>query len=44
MANQFDPANAPSTEPTEFTVGDYVQWKRVDFSVIIRLHLTPFNT
>tara|TARA_R100000951_G_scaffold53080_1_gene44749 strand:+ start:28 stop:612 length:585 start_codon:yes stop_codon:yes gene_type:complete len=31
MANQFDPANAPSTEPTEFTVGDYVQWKRVDF-------------
>lgn len=31
MANQFDPANAPTTEPTEFTVGDYVQWKRVDF-------------
>ena len=31
MANLFDPANAPLTEPESFTVGDYVQWKRTDF-------------
>ncbi len=31
MANLFDPANAPTTEPESFTVGDYVQWKRTDF-------------
>ena len=31
MANLFDPANAPATEPDSFTVGDYVQWKRTDF-------------
>jgi len=31
MANLFDPANAPLTEPENFTVGDYVQWKRTDF-------------
>ena len=31
MANLFDAANAPLTEPDEFTVGDFVQWKRSDF-------------
>ena len=31
MANLFDAANAPLTEPDEFTVGDFVQWKRTDF-------------
>jgi hypothetical protein len=31
MANLFDPANAPTVEPEDFTVGDYVQWKRTDF-------------
>ena len=31
MTNLFDPANAPTTEPEEFTVGDFVQWKRTDF-------------
>jgi hypothetical protein len=31
MANLFDSANAPITEPEEFTVGDFVQWKRTDF-------------
>jgi len=31
MANLFDVANAPTTEPESFTVGDYVQWKRTDF-------------
>lgn len=30
MANLFDAANAPTTEPTQFTVGDFVQWKRTD--------------
>ena len=30
MANLFDAANAPSTEPDEFVVGDFVQWKRSD--------------
>ena len=31
MANLFDAANAPTTEPEEFVVGDFVQWKRTDF-------------
>ena len=30
MANLFDSANAPTVEPEEFTVGDFVQWKRTD--------------
>lgn len=30
MANLFDAANAPTTEPTEVVVGDYIQWKRTD--------------
>ena len=32
MANLFDAANAPTTEPTDFVVGDFVQWKRTDLS------------
>lgn len=32
MANLFDAANAPTTEPAEFVVGDFVQWKRTDLS------------
>ena len=32
MANLFDAANAPSTEPDEFVVGDFVQWKRSDLN------------
>lgn len=31
MANLFDAANALTTEPEEFVVGDFVQWKRTDF-------------
>lgn len=31
MANLFDSANAPTVEPEEFVVGDFVQWKRTDF-------------
>ena len=31
MANLFDSANAPTEEPEEFVVGDFVQWKRTDF-------------
>lgn len=30
MANLFDAANSPTTEPTEIVVGDYIQWRRVD--------------
>lgn len=30
MANLFDAANAPSTEPASFVAGDFVQWKRDD--------------
>ena len=30
MANLFDVANAPTTEPERFTIGDFVQWKRED--------------
>ena len=30
MANLFDVANAPTTEPEKFTIGDFVQWKRED--------------
>ena len=30
MANLFDAANAPETEPDEFVIGDFVQWKRSD--------------
>jgi len=32
MANLFDAANAPEGEPTEIVVGDFLQWKRSDFS------------
>jgi hypothetical protein len=32
MANLFDAANAPTTEPAGFVVGDFVQWKRTDLS------------
>jgi hypothetical protein len=31
MTNLFDSANAPTEEPEEFVVGDFVQWKRTDF-------------
>lgn len=34
MANIFDIANAPTTEPETFTVGDFGQWKRPDLSAI----------
>lgn len=30
MANLFDVANAPTTEPERFSIGDFVQWKRED--------------
>jgi len=30
MANLFDVANAPTTEPETFAIGDFVQWKRED--------------
>jgi len=30
MANLFDAANSPTTEPSEIVVGDYIQWRRVD--------------
>jgi hypothetical protein len=30
MANLFDAANAPTTEPVEIVVGDFIQWKRTD--------------
>ncbi len=33
MANLFDAANAPTTEPEKIVVGDYIQWKRTDLSV-----------
>ncbi len=32
MANIFDSANAPTSEPEVFTVGDFGQWKRPDLS------------
>lgn len=30
MANLFDPANSPTIEPTTVSVGDFIQWRRVD--------------
>lgn len=33
MANLFDAANAPTTEPLEIVVGDFIQWKRTDLGV-----------
>lgn len=30
MANLFDAANSPITEPLEIVVGDYIQWRRTD--------------
>jgi len=30
MANLFDAANAPTTEPVTVVVGDFIQWKRTD--------------
>ena len=30
MANLFDAANSPTTEPRQLVVGDYVQWRRTD--------------
>lgn len=30
MANLFDAANSPTTEPLEIVVGDYIQWRRTD--------------
>jgi len=30
MANLFNTDNAPTTEPTHFAIGDFVQWKRED--------------
>lgn len=33
MANLFDAANSPTTEPLEIVVGDYIQWRRIDLGV-----------
>ncbi len=33
MANLFNTDNAPTSEPTEFTAGSLVQWKRADLAV-----------
>lgn len=33
MANLFNTDNAPASEPTEFTAGSLVQWKRADLAV-----------
>lgn len=33
MANLFDAANAPTTEPLEIVVGDFIQWKRTDLGI-----------
>ena len=33
MANLFDAANSPTTEPLELVVGDYIQWRRIDLGV-----------
>ena len=30
MANLFDPAQSPTTEPLEVAVGDFIQWRRTD--------------
>jgi len=30
MANLFDAANSPTTEPLQIVVGDYIQWRRTD--------------
>jgi len=32
VANLFDADNAPTEEPEEFVIGDFVQWKRTDLS------------
>lgn len=32
MANLFDASNAPTTEPEQVVVGDFIQWKRTDLS------------
>lgn len=32
MANLFNADNAPTEEPEEFVIGDFVQWKRTDLS------------
>lgn len=30
MANLFDPANSPTTEPQTIVVGDFIQWRRTN--------------
>lgn len=32
MANLFDPAQSPTTEPEKIVVGDFIQWRRTDLS------------
>ena len=32
MANLFDADNAPTEEPEQFVIGDFIQWKRTDLS------------
>lgn len=32
MANQFDAASSPTTEPLQIVVGDFIQWRRTDLS------------
>ncbi|HJN61627.1 MAG TPA: hypothetical protein QF630_11340 [Alphaproteobacteria bacterium] len=34
MANLFDDANAPETEPATIVAGDQVKWKRTDFGTV----------
>jgi hypothetical protein len=32
VANLFDPAQSPTTEPEKIVVGDFIQWRRTDLS------------
>ena len=32
MANLFDPAQSPTTEPQEIVVGDFIQWRKTNLS------------
>jgi len=32
VANLFDADNAPTEEPEQFVIGDFIQWKRTDLS------------
>jgi len=32
VANLFNADNAPTEEPEQFVIGDFIQWKRTDLS------------